>query len=129
MTEPDDNPKVLIGYARQSRGKPGETRETSLSLESQEDEIRAWGQANGFRVERAIRDHDLVGDDAHRPGIAEMEAPTAPGVTFAVFKWDRLARDLILQETIVRGRAPGRVDRLHPRALQQAHPRDLRRRE
>jgi DNA invertase Pin-like site-specific DNA recombinase len=92
---------VLIPYCRQSQGREHETRETSLSLESQEDEIRAWGQANGYQVERAIRDHDLVGDDPTRAGLAEMEARTRPGVTFAVFKWDRLARSLILQETIV----------------------------
>ena len=102
MNENESDLPVLIPYCRQSQGREHETRETSLSLDSQEDEIRAWGQAAGYHVEPAIRDHDLVGDDPARAGLTEMEARTSPGVTFAVYKWDRLARSLILQETIVR---------------------------
>lgn len=97
-----DEPRTCIPYTRQSRARIGETRATSLSLESQEADIRAWAERQGWRVEPAIRDHDEVGDDPRRPGLAELEARVAPGVTVAVWKWDRFARDLVLQETIVR---------------------------
>ncbi len=99
MTDPSR--PLLVPYCRQSLARPGETRETSLSLAAQEEAIRAWGERNGYRVERAVLDHDLRGDDASRPGLAELTERAITGVTIAVHKWDRLARDLVLQETIV----------------------------
>lgn len=97
-----DQPRPLIPYVRQSLARLGETRETSLSLDAQEQIIRDWGEANGFVVQEAIRDHDVRGDDPNRPGLQQIETRAHPGVTIGVYKWDRLARDIPLQETLVR---------------------------
>lgn len=97
-----DRPPRLIPYTRQSLGRLGETRETSLSLDAQEQVISDWAASNGFVVATAIRDHDLKGDDPDRPGLAELEAAAVAGDTVAVYKFDRLARDVVLQETLVR---------------------------
>lgn len=96
------DPPILIPYCRQSLARLGETRETSLSLAAQEAVIRDWGEANGFVVQDAIRDHDVKGEDPARPGLREIETRAQSGMTIAAYKWDRLARDVPLQETLVR---------------------------
>ncbi len=97
-----DRPPRLIPYTRQSLGRLGETRETSLSLEAQASVIEDWAAANGFVVTAAIRDHDLKGEDPSRPGLLELERSAQSGDTVAVYKFDRLARDIVLQESLVR---------------------------
>ena len=97
-----DDPRRLIPYLRQSLARIGETRDSSLSLEAQLQIITDWGESNGYAVEPAIRDHDVRGDDPLRPGLAEMAERAQPGVTIAVYRWDRLARDIALQEMLIR---------------------------
>lgn len=97
-----DRPPRLIPYARQSLARLGETRETSLSLDAQEQVISDWAASNGFVVVDPIRDHDLKGEDPGRPGLLALEEQAQPGDTVAVYKWDRLARDVPIQETLVR---------------------------
>lgn len=99
MTDP---PPRLIPYCRQSLGRLGETRETSLSLDAQTQVIADWAAASGFVVAPSVRDHDLKGDDPDRPGLAELDRIAQPGDTIGLYKWDRLARDVPLQETLVR---------------------------
>ena len=89
-----DDPRPLIPYLRQSLARVGETRDSSLSLEAQLQIITDWGESNGYAVEPAIRDHDVRGDDPLRPGLSEMADRAQPGVTIAVYRWDRLARDV-----------------------------------
>ena len=97
-----DHPPRLIPYTRQSLGKLGETRDTSLSLEAQRAVIADYANAQGFIVAEPIQDHDLKGDDPARPGLAELERFVQPGDTVAVYKFDRLARDVVLQESLIR---------------------------
>lgn len=97
-----DRPPRVIPYTRQSLARIGETAQTSLSLDAQRAVISDWAQANGFVVADAIADHDLKGDDPDRPGLAELERVADPGDTVAVYKFDRLARDIVLQESLVR---------------------------
>jgi len=97
-----DRPPRLIPYTRQSLGRVGETRETSLSLEAQRAVISDWAASNGFVMAEAIEDHDLKGDDPNRPGLLDLERAAVSGDTVAVYKFDRLARDIVLQESLVR---------------------------
>lgn len=95
-------PPILRPYVRQSLARLGETRETSLSLDAQVAVIEDWAAANGYVVAPAIRDHDVRGDDPDRPGLTELDRSLQPGDTVAVYKFDRLARDVVLQESLVR---------------------------
>ena len=92
----------LVPYCRQSLGRRGETRETSLSIEAQAAVIADWAQARGFVVAPPVIDHDELGSDPERPGIAALLARTSPGDTVGVHMWDRLARGILLQESIVK---------------------------
>lgn len=92
----------LVPYCRQSLGRRGETRETSLSIEAQAAVIADWAQNRGYVVAPPVIDHDELGSDPDRPGIAELLARTAPGDTVGVHMWDRLARGILLQESIVK---------------------------
>jgi len=91
-----DDLRILIPYCRQSMARPGETSDTSLSLDAQEDAVRAYGQQHGYTVERAIRDHDLKGETSERAGVAELLDRARPGVTIGVHLWDRLGRGFVL---------------------------------
>ena len=93
---------IGLGYARQSRARPGETdADESLSLDAQETEIRTWAGRNDWTIDRVIRDHDLSGGTLDRPGWQEVRNLVTGGgidgvITVAV---SRVARDNLLQET------------------------------
>jgi DNA invertase Pin-like site-specific DNA recombinase len=93
-------PKI-VPYLRQSKGRADESEETSLSLNQQEEAIREWGERNGYDVLPAVRDHDETGRTMARPGFASLKDAIRPGVTVGVYKYDRLARNLIGQELAV----------------------------
>lgn len=90
---------------RQSAQLFGETAESSLSLETQLDAIRRW-VASKPEVYRGVRppivEHAVSGAAPLRAGFDAMRAQAAPDVDFVIYKFDRLARDLLHQETIVR---------------------------
>lgn len=92
----------VIPYLRQSLARPGETRADSLSLEAQEARIADWAERRGYTLASAVRDHDLTGDNPARPGLDELRRLAHPGDLIAVHMFDRLARDLLLQEQLVR---------------------------
>lgn len=94
--------RSVIGYCRQSAARPGETGDTSLSLESQEQRIRTWADDNGFPIGAIFRDHDLKGDDPNRPALRKAIDKLSAGDVLAVYDLSRLARDNVLQETIYR---------------------------
>lgn len=100
MTEDRD---LFIAYVRQSRGRPGETEDTSLSLTQQEESLKEWGKRQGFARIVVVRDHDETGRSMHRPGFLDLKAKAAssPGATIGVWKYDRFARNLIGQELAV----------------------------
>jgi DNA invertase Pin-like site-specific DNA recombinase len=91
--------RVII-YARQSQT---DTTRESLSLASQESELRRWAERERHQVVRVLVDPDEKGADPNRPGLLELQTMldrrTADIV--AVWKMDRFARNLKLQETIV----------------------------
>lgn len=94
---------TVLSYVRQSRARPGESAETSLSLEQQIAAIEAWAQANGHTLLPPIVDHDETGRTLHRPGMTALRTNAAerPGCIVAVYKYDRFARNVIGQELAV----------------------------
>ena len=94
---------TVLPYLRQSQRRPGETAETSLSLEQQAQSIEAWAKAHGHTLLPAIVDHDETGRTLARPGMIALRANAAerPGVIIAVYKYDRFARNVIGQELAV----------------------------
>jgi DNA invertase Pin-like site-specific DNA recombinase len=90
-------------YLRQSvTDSPGD----SLSIASQEAALRELAAERGYAVAGVSADHDLKGwqDEEERPGLAAALGAVREGRAGVVLVWNvsRLARDLILQERIVR---------------------------
>lgn len=94
--------RVLL-YIRQSDSH-GAGRD-SLSLDSQERELRARAAAEGWAVVGVEADADLRGwqDETERPGLARAVARAEAGEFDTLLVWDlsRFARDVRIQETIV----------------------------
>jgi DNA invertase Pin-like site-specific DNA recombinase len=74
--------------------------------EVQEHAIRAWARQHGHKIAAWHRDEGLSGADGleSRTGLADairdLRDGRATGVVF--YRLDRLARDVILQETLLR---------------------------
>jgi len=92
----------LVGYVRVSTATQVED---GLGLDVQKAAIRAWCKANGHKLVAVLADEGVSGakelDD--RPGLADaldiIRGTKAQGIV--VPRLDRLARDLIVQETIL----------------------------
>lgn len=99
-TEPRSKPKA-IGYIRVSTAE----QVNGFGLEVQERAIRDYARRSGIRLVRIDRDEGLSGSNGldTRAGLASalatLEARGAD--VLLVMKLDRLARDLVLQETII----------------------------
>ena len=93
--------KVVI-YVRVSTGKQVEE---GLGLADQEHACRAWARQHGHRVLAVFRDEGVSGTKEleHRLGLAEALAAVKDGRAGAivVYRLDRLARDLVLQEQLL----------------------------
>ncbi len=90
----------VVGYVRVS----STSQEDGGSLHVQEQVIRAYCKTEGLRLVTIVQDvvSGSVGIDG-RPGLATALAMVETGKVSAlvVYKLDRLARDLLLQETII----------------------------
>lgn len=92
----------VIAYVRVSTGKQAEE---GLGLDIQEQAIRSWAKAHHHKVIAVIADEGISGakelDD--RPGLAEALALLREGSVagICVYRLDRLARDLVLQEQLL----------------------------
>ncbi len=92
----------IAAYVRVSTERQADE---GLGLDVQEHAIRAWAKANGHRVVAVVRDEGVSGtkelDD--RPGLADafdlVKSGAVQGV--CVYRLDRLARDLVLQEQLL----------------------------
>lgn len=93
---------TAIGYLRVSTDRQAEH---GLGLEVQEQAIRAWAKANGVRLVDVLRDEGESGANGldTRVGLAEALARCEAGeaTQLVVCRYDRLARDLLLQETTI----------------------------
>ena len=92
----------LAGYLRVSTNGQAED---GLGLDIQAESIRSWAKSEGHRLVASYDDAGVSGakelDD--RPGLAEalgaIKSGTAKGIV--VYRLDRLARDLVLQEQLL----------------------------
>jgi DNA invertase Pin-like site-specific DNA recombinase len=93
--------KVVV-YVRVSTGKQVEE---GLGLVDQEHTCRAWARQHGHQVLAVFRDEGVSGTKEleHRLGLAEALAAVKDGRAGAivVYRLDRLARDLVLQEQLL----------------------------
>ncbi|HXF72501.1 MAG TPA: recombinase family protein [Actinomycetota bacterium] len=91
-----------IGYARVSTAEQVQ----GFGLEVQERAIREWARSNRIRLLGVERDEGAPGSNGldQRPGLARALARLEAGQAecLVVYRLDRLARDLVLQETTVR---------------------------
>lgn len=90
-----------IGYVRCSTAE----QVNGFGLEVQEQAIRTYAKDHGLRLLEVARDEGLSGSNGldTRAGLAGALARLEAGeaTTLVVHKLDRLARDLILQETLI----------------------------
>lgn len=90
----------LLAYTRVSTDRQAEE---GFGLEVQEQSVRRWARAQGHRLVRVVREEGVSGTLADRPGLAEMFAALKAGESAGVVvpRLDRLARDLIVQESLL----------------------------
>ena len=92
----------IVGYVRVSTATQVED---GLGLDVQKAALRAWCKANGHRLTSILSDEGVSGakELEDRPGLADaldmIRNGKAQGIV--VPRLDRLARDLIVQETIL----------------------------
>lgn len=102
----------LVAYLRVSTDKQAES---GNGIDVQEVAIKSWARSNGHRIVAWLRDEGVCGADDVSAREALPEALTviaerrAEGLV--CWKLDRLARDLIVQETLLReiGRVGGQT--------------------
>lgn len=85
----------LVGYLRRSQ-----IEDEGAGFEVQREQIQAWADRAGHCVIKWCEDR-ASGADANRPGLAEATGwPDVDGLV--VWRLDRLARDVVLQEVILK---------------------------
>jgi DNA invertase Pin-like site-specific DNA recombinase len=92
----------VVAYLRVSTDRQAEH---GLGLEVQEAAIRKWARANGHRIVAWHRDEGVSGSngletrEALPEALAALQSRAAAGLV--VYRLDRLARDLVLQEQLL----------------------------
>jgi DNA invertase Pin-like site-specific DNA recombinase len=91
---------TAIGYLRVSTD---DQAEHGAGLALQREAIEATAAAAGLTVTDWFADEGVSGKENldNRDGLADALAAITPGATLIVYKLDRLARDLIVQEQIL----------------------------
>lgn len=92
----------LVGYLRVSTDRQAEL---GMGLEVQEEAIRQWARREGHRVTKWCHDEGVSGSNGlgARNGLPEALAALRSGEVrgLVVYRLDRLARDLVLQEQLL----------------------------
>jgi DNA invertase Pin-like site-specific DNA recombinase len=92
----------LAGYVRVSTDRQAER---GLGLDVQEQGIRAWAREHGHRIDAVYTDAGVSGANGidSRKGLPEALAAIHDGRVggLVVYRLDRLARDLVVQETLL----------------------------
>jgi len=103
MKELAEDKKItrLIGYCRVST----ENQKEEGTIEIQEKELKRYTEKNNFELMKIFKDEGVSGSLENRPGLAELfyfiEANEGiEGVL--IYKLDRLARDLYIQEHLIK---------------------------
>src|SRR3954453_1999502 len=90
---------TYLPYLRVSTDRQADT---GLGLAQQEKSIRAYLRHRRVRHVRFFEDRGVSGAVEDRPGLAELLAELRPGDVVVVARLDRLARDLLTQEFLLR---------------------------
>src|SRR3989338_5521926 len=93
--------KKLIGYCRVST----DNQKEEGTIEIQEHAIREHAEAKGYNLVTIFRDNGVSGGLENRPGLVELFSylesnKETDGVL--IYKLDRLARDLYIQEHLIK---------------------------
>jgi DNA invertase Pin-like site-specific DNA recombinase len=91
----------VVGYLRVSTDRQAEE---GLGLEIQEEKVRDWARSNGHKLRAIYRDEGISGSNGidTRVGLADALAALGEGAKgLVVYRLDRLARDLVLQEQLL----------------------------
>lgn len=90
----------LVCYVRVSTERQVEE---GFGLEVQERAVRRWARQQGHRVVEVVREEGVSGTLDDRPGLSEVFAVLKSGEATGVVvpRLDRLARDLIVQESLL----------------------------
>lgn len=92
----------VVAYTRVSTT---EQADSGSGLDVQRDAIAAWARANRHTITAWHSDEGISGSNGldSRAGLAEALAAAArPGSGLVVYRLDRLARDMVLQEQLLR---------------------------
>lgn len=89
-----------IAYIRVSTERQAEE---GYGLDVQERAVKAWARREGHRLTRVVREEGVSGTLDDRPGLAEVLGALRDreAVGVVVPRLDRLARDLIVQESLL----------------------------
>ncbi len=93
--------KIVVGYCRVSTGNQKEER----TIEIQQKALKEYAEAKGYELVKIFSDDGISGGLEDRPGLAELFGYLENGQsieTVLIFKLDRLARDLYIQEHLIR---------------------------
>jgi DNA invertase Pin-like site-specific DNA recombinase len=85
----------VVAYLRTS------TESQEEGLETQKAEIQAWAKREGHRIAGWFTDEGVSGSNGLDSRIGLADALTERSDALVVYKLDRLARDLVVQETIL----------------------------
>ena len=90
----------IYGYCRVS----GKAQVLKSGLQRQEKSIRDYAKSNKMEVEKIYFENGVSGTIENRPALTEMLLDLESGdiKTVVIEKIDRLARDLMIQESIIR---------------------------
>jgi DNA invertase Pin-like site-specific DNA recombinase len=92
----------VVAYLRVSTDRQAEE---GHGLDVQEEAIRAWAKKQGHRIVTWTGDEGVSGSNSldNRIGLADAVSAIRTGVAtgLVVYRLDRLARDLIVQETLL----------------------------
>lgn len=98
-----NKPKYLVGYCRVST----DNQKEEGTIELQENSLKKYADKNGCELVKIFKDNGISGASEleNRPGLAELFSyiesnKEIEGVL--IFKLDRLARDLYIQEHLIK---------------------------
>lgn len=115
----------LVAYTRVSTT---EQVDNGAGLDIQHDAIAAWARANGHKITAWHSDEGISGSNGldARQGLAQALAATRGCGGLVVYRLDRLARDMVLQEQLLRElwSRGAQVFSTSPSESQYLHPDD-----
>jgi len=96
--------KKAYGYIRVS--SPGQAKDDKDGIIRQEEAIKKYAKAHKLELVKIYREEGVSGTIEHRPALASMMVSLEQNghdiTTVVIERLDRLARDLMVQEAIIR---------------------------